>query len=57
METSGLFTVGKYRKVKIASSLVVGDILTENEWRPKFRDRITRIILNNLIDASVKCLI
>ncbi len=38
MECSALFAVGQYRKIDIASILVVSDTLTSNEWRPGFKE-------------------
>ena len=55
MEASALFTVAKYRKVKIASAFVVSDILGE-KWEPKFHKLDIRRAQNKLIDAAVNCL-
>lgn len=55
MEASALFTVAKYRKVKIASAFVVSDILGE-KWEPKFHKLDMKRTLHKLIDAAVKCL-
>ncbi|MDO8517038.1 MAG: nucleoside phosphorylase [Nanoarchaeota archaeon] len=55
METSALFAVAKYRKVKIAAAFVVSDVL-EKEWIPKFDKKEVRRNLNLLIDAGVNCL-
>ena len=38
METSALFTVGKYRGVETSAILVVSDELSTYTWRPGFRD-------------------
>ncbi|MCD6186100.1 MAG: nucleoside phosphorylase [Deltaproteobacteria bacterium] len=37
METSALFTVGKYRNVETSAILVVSDELATHTWRPGFR--------------------
>jgi uridine phosphorylase len=37
METSALFTVGKFRDVDVGSILVVSDELSTFKWRPGFR--------------------
>jgi len=39
METSALFTVGKYRAVKVGALLVVSDELAAFTWKPGFRDQ------------------
>lgn len=38
METSALFTVGRFREVAVAALLVVSDSLADFTWRPGFRD-------------------
>jgi purine-nucleoside phosphorylase len=38
METSALFSVGKFRDVEVAGILVVSDELSTLKWRPGFRD-------------------
>ncbi|MDF1591082.1 MAG: nucleoside phosphorylase [Desulfobacterales bacterium] len=38
METSALFTVGKYRAVKVGALLVVSDELATFTWKPGFKD-------------------
>ncbi len=55
METSALFAVAKYRKVKIAAAFVVSDVLKE-EWEPRFDKRDVRSNLKLLVDAGVNCL-
>jgi len=39
METSALFTVGKYRAVKVGVLLVVSDELANFTWKPGFKDQ------------------
>jgi len=55
MESSALFAVAQYRKVKIASVFVVSDLLREM-WIPKFRDLKVKKTLNVLIDVGIECL-
>lgn len=57
MEASALFAVAQYRKAKIASAFVVGDLLTEKGWEPKFREIAKKRALNQLVDASISCLL
>lgn len=38
METSALFTVGRYRKVSVGAVLVVSDDLSSLTWEPGFKD-------------------
>ena len=39
MESSALFTVGKFRKVELAGILVVSDELSTFKWRAGFKDK------------------
>jgi len=55
MEASALFSVAKYRSVKIASAFVVSDLLGE-KWLPKFHRFNVRKAQNKLIDCGVMCL-
>lgn len=55
MEASALFTVAKYRKVKLASAFVVSDILRD-KWSPKFHKFDVRRAQNKLIDSALNCL-
>jgi uridine phosphorylase len=55
METSALFAVAKFRKVKIASAFVISDLLVE-KWDPKFHKKEIKKQLYRLIDAAVRCL-
>jgi len=55
MESSALFAVAKYRKVKIASAFVVSDLLYE-KWVPKFREAKVKKTLNMLTDVGIECL-
>ncbi|MBM3206855.1 MAG: purine-nucleoside phosphorylase [Candidatus Staskawiczbacteria bacterium] len=54
MEASALFTVAKYRKVKIASAFVVSDVLGD-KWSPKFHKFDVRRAQNKLIDSALVC--
>lgn len=38
MEASALFTIGRYRRARVASLLVVSDELGGNTWKPGFRE-------------------
>ncbi len=55
METSALFAVASYRKVKIASAFVVSDLLGK-KWLPKFHRFDIKKAQNKLIDAGVEFL-
>jgi len=55
MESSALFAVAEYKKVKIASVFVVSDLLG-NEWVPKSHELKVKKTLDRLIDAGVDCL-
>jgi len=55
MEASALFTIAKFRNVKIAASFVVSDILKE-KWEPMFNKKDIVEKQNMLIDSAVKCL-
>ena len=39
METSALFTVGRYRKAAVGAILLVSDDLSSLRWRPGFKDK------------------
>ncbi len=39
METSALFTVGRYREVDVGAILLVSDDLSSLTWRPGFKDK------------------
>ena len=58
METSALYAVAKHRDVKIASALVISDLLTESGWRPAFRDRrvssSTKTLMQLAVEAASK---
>jgi len=56
MESSALFSVAKYRKVKMAASFVVSDLLGK-KWLPKFHRFDVEKASNNLLDASIKFLL
>jgi uridine phosphorylase len=53
MEASALFTVAKFRKVKIASAFLIGDVYTDKEWKPKFKEKHIKLKLNKLVDAAI----
>jgi len=55
MESSALFAVAKYRKVKIASAFVVSDLLGK-KWAPNFQRFDVKRTQNKLIDSAVNCL-
>lgn len=55
MESSALFAVAKYRKVKLASAFVVSDLLGKT-WLPKFHRFNVKKAQNKLIDSAIKCL-
>ncbi len=55
METSALFAVATYRKVKIAAAFVVSDLLGK-KWLPKFHRFDVRKTQNLLIDVAIDCL-
>jgi uridine phosphorylase len=57
METSALFAVAKFRKVKIASAFVVSDILGEDRWDPQFDAKHVTSKLNELFDAALEYLL
>ena len=56
METSALFAVAKYRKVEIAATFVVSDLVCEGKWKPMFKDTQIKETLNLLVEAAVDCL-
>ena len=57
METSALFTLGKYRNVDVASAFVISDLLDNESWDPKFHTKETSDNLTRLVDASMHCLL
>lgn len=52
MEASALFTIAKFRGVKIASCFSVSDTLAELEWRPEFHSDTTMEGLEKLFAAA-----
>ena len=56
MEASALFTVAKFRKVKIAAAFVVSDLL-DKKWLPNFHRFDVKKTQNKLIDSAVECLL
>jgi len=55
METSALFAIAKYRKVKIAAAFIVSDVLG-NKWEPNFHKLDVKRGLRLMVDASIDCL-
>ncbi len=55
METSALFTLAKYRKVRVASAFVVSDLLGK-KWSPKFHRFDVKKAQKKLIDSAMDCL-
>jgi len=55
MEASALFSVAKYRKVKMAAAFSVSDLLIK-EWKPEFESKHVADGLNITIDAAINCL-
>src|SRR3989344_1277013 len=53
MEASALFSVAKFRKVKIASIFVVSDILGE-KWEPKFHEDYIEKEIVKLVELSIR---
>lgn len=58
METSALYSVARHRGVKIASALVISDLLTASGWQPAFGDprvsRNARVLSRIVVDAISK---
>lgn len=54
MEASALFTVAKFRGVKIASAFAVSDILGE-KWDPQFHRLDLKLALRKILDCAVDC--
>lgn len=52
MEASALFSVAKYRNVKIASVFIVSDLLGK-KWLPKFHRFNVKRAQNDLIDVAI----
>ncbi|MEK6918491.1 MAG: nucleoside phosphorylase [Nanoarchaeota archaeon] len=55
MESSALFTVGKFRNVKVASAFVVSDILRD-KWEQKAEHYNVKGGLKKLVDLGIKFL-
>jgi uridine phosphorylase len=55
METSAVFAVAKYRKVRAASAQVISDVLTENGWELAFGHQSvaqrTETLLRNVLEV------
>lgn len=56
METSAVFAVAKYRKVKAASAQVISDVLTENGWLQAFHHQSVRGSTETLLKAVLETL-
>lgn len=56
MESAALFTLAKFRKVKIAAAFVVSDVLGEEKWNPQFDAKHVQIKLNELLDNAIDTL-
>lgn len=54
MEASALFSVAKFRGVKIASAFAVSDILGE-KWDPQFHKLDLKLALRKILDCAVDC--
>jgi uridine phosphorylase len=57
MEASALFAVARARKVKLASAVVVSDVLGDKQWDPQFDSKHFKTKLKRLLDSAVDCLI
>ena len=51
MESSALFALGKFRKVKFAAIFAVSDVLGEEKWEPKFDAKHVKENLNKAVNA------
>lgn len=55
METSAVFAIAKYRKVRAASAQVISDVLTENGWELAFGHQSVRqsteTLLQNVLEV------
>jgi uridine phosphorylase len=55
METSAVFAIAKYRKVRAASAQVISDVLTENGWELAFGNQSVRqsteTLLQNVLEV------
>ena len=56
MEAASLFSVAKFRKVKLASILNVSDELHGTHWQPKFHHKKHKVSKDKLIDAALEAL-
>tara|TARA_Y100000034_G_C6791317_1_gene354329 strand:- start:131 stop:880 length:750 start_codon:yes stop_codon:yes gene_type:complete len=56
MESSAIFSVAKFRKVKVAGAFMISDVLGDEKWEPKFESKHMKSMLNKLIDAGFECL-
>jgi purine-nucleoside phosphorylase len=56
METSAVFAVAKYRKVRAASAQIISDVLTENGWLQAFHHRSVRRSTETLLKAVLETL-
>lgn len=56
MESSALFTVAQFRKVKIASAFVISDYLSGKKWLPKFHTDKVKTNLKRLVELALNTL-
>ena len=56
MESSALFAVAQVRKVEIAATFIVSDILGEKKWNPEFDSKHVKIKLNKVLNVAIECL-
>ncbi|MBF0302033.1 MAG: nucleoside phosphorylase [Desulfamplus sp.] len=57
MECSALFAVANYRKIDIASILIVSDTLTSNKWVPGFKEPAFKISRKNVLTTLINIVI
>lgn len=56
MEASALFSIAKYRDIKVAAAFVVSDLVHEEGWKPEFHTNETNGNIEKLIGVGVNCL-
>ncbi|MBF0573161.1 MAG: nucleoside phosphorylase [Desulfamplus sp.] len=54
MECSALFAVAKYRKIDIAATLIVSDILSLTEWKPGFKEAAFKESRKRVLKAIIE---
>jgi purine-nucleoside phosphorylase len=57
METSAVFAIAKYRKVRAASAQVISDVLTENGWKLAFGHRSVKQNTETLLRSVLKVIV